>query len=443
MLLSLNVFSQSAMEQHYFEWAQLPFPKEEFELRRQKVMQRLSLEKLDILLIPSKDGFSDGETFRQMDDFQYFTGLELPNSILAINIPDNEVVLFAPDRDPRFENASRSNDFPGRPLADDPQLAELSGISNIQSIDRLDNYISTHWQEGKTFCINGGQIGKLQPINHNYFFSWDATSSMRFHLERTFPSILLHNAYLPLASVRMVKSPRELDAMMKAADITIQGIKTTAKYIRAGVDERSLEGVLEGEFKKQGSPRLPFASIIKSGPNSLWPWRILASHYNRRNRVMQNGELVIFDVGCEYNYYVSDIGRTFPVSGKFTDEQKRILKMELAIADSIIQAIRPGITFADLKKVADRVIPANEKKYMQVGLHFGHHLGLSSGDPSDPGASLEPGMVFTVEPWYYNHDKEIAVFTEDEILVTVTGFELLTKSLPRTPEALEEMMISN
>ena len=156
---------------------------------------------------------------------------------------------------------------------------------------------------------------------------------------------------------------------------------------------------------------------------------------------MEVGELVIFDVGCEYKNYVSDMGRTFPVSGKFTDEQKRILRMETGVSDAIIAAIKPGITLSDLKKVADSTIPADEKKYMQVGLFFGHHLGLSTGDPNDQLALLAPGMIFTVEPWYYNHDKNIAVFTEDEVLVTTTGVELLTRELPRTPEALEKMMI--
>ncbi|MEQ9593374.1 MAG: M24 family metallopeptidase, partial [Cyclobacteriaceae bacterium] len=171
-----------------------------------------------------------------------------------------------------------------------------------------------------------------------------------------------------------------------------------------------------------------------------WPWRILAAHYERRNRAMQDGELVIFDVGCEYNNYVSDMGRTFPVSGKFTDEQKNILLMETAVSDAIIAAIKPGVTFADLKKIADAAIPEGEKKYMQVGLFFGHHLGLSTGDPNDSQAPLAAGMVFTVEPWYYNHDKKISVFTEDEVLVTATGAEVLTDALPRTPVALEKMM---
>jgi Xaa-Pro aminopeptidase len=246
--------------------------------------------------------------------------------------------------------------------------------------------------------------------------------------------------YESIAKVRMIKSPAEIEIMSKSTAINIASIDTAAKTIKAGIDERYLEGVLEGSYKMNGANRLAFGSIIKSGPNSLWPWRILATHYNRRNRILQNGELVIFDVGCEYQNYVSDVGRTFPVSGKFSEKQKEILTMEVGVADQIIEFIKPGITFADIKKLTDQIIPKDAKKYMQVGLFFGHHLGLSTGDPNLSDARLQPGMIFTVEPWYYNHDDQISVFTEDVILVTENGCEVLSKNLPRTPEELEQLM---
>ena len=223
----------------------------------------------------------------------------------------------------------------------------------------------------------------------------------------------------------------------------MNGIRHAATFIEPGVDERRLEGELEASFKRNGSQRMAFASIIKSGPNSLWPWRILASHYNRRNRAMHAGDLVIFDVGAELNYYISDVGRTFPVSGTFTPRQREILTMEVAVSDAIIAAIRPGVTFADLQRAADAAIPAAHKPYMQTGLFFGHHLGLDTGDPNLPDAKLQPGMIFTVEPWYYNHEEGISVFTEDEVLVTTTGVEVLTASLPRTPNEIEALMARN
>jgi Xaa-Pro aminopeptidase len=248
------------------------------------------------------------------------------------------------------------------------------------------------------------------------------------------------NIHHVIATVRMIKSPREITIMKQAAAITVKSMIEAAKTIEPGIDERFLEGVLEGNYKMNGANRLAFGSIIKSGPNSLWPWRILATHYNRRNRIMNAGDLVIFDVGCEYLNYVSDIGRTFPVSGKFTKRQKEILTMEVSIADQIIDFIKPGITFQDIRNFTDKIIPNDAKKYMQVGLFYGHHLGLSTGDPDLPEAVLKPGMIFTVEPWYYNHDEQIAVFTEDIVLITETGCEILSKDLPRTPEGLERIM---
>lgn len=441
LLLPFIAAAQQTPEQNYFEWTQLPFPKAEYEQRRNRMMETLKATGGGIYICPSRDGLSDGMSYRQLDDFNYFTGLEFPNSMLAIDSENGEIILFAPARDARFESASRKNDFPGRPLGDDPKLKNESGISNIQSIDKLDDYLTEKITDIMVIKVNTESPGGIPKLQTSYIASWTPTLSLVFHLQQTFPTIKLENAYEAVGTLRIIKSPLEIDALKTAVDITIKGIAVAVKDIKPGVDERTLEGAMEGEFKKLGSPRIPFASIIKSGPNSLWPWRILAAHYERRNRKMERGELVIFDVGCEYKNYVSDMGRTFPVSGKFTDEQKRILRMETAVSDAIIAAIKPGITLADLKKVADKVIPENEKKYMQVGLFFGHHLGLSTGDPNDQLSPLAPGMVFTVEPWYYNHDKNISVFTEDEVLVTATGVELLTKALPRTPEGLEKMMI--
>jgi Xaa-Pro aminopeptidase len=248
------------------------------------------------------------------------------------------------------------------------------------------------------------------------------------------------SAYREIARVRMVKSPREIEVMRRAARLAVDGIAHAVSFVEDGVDERGLEAEFEAHCKRGGAQRLPFASIIKSGPNSLWPWRILATHYDRRNRQMRSGDLVIFDVGCELNGYVSDTGRTLPVSGTFTTEQRDILAMEVAVADRLIEALGPGVTLRDVQRTVSATIPAVARPYMQTGSFFGHHLGLSSGDPSLDDEPLAPGMVVTVEPWYYNHDRDIAVFTEDVILITPGGRENLTGHVPRTPAALEALM---
>jgi len=155
---------------------------------------------------------------------------------------------------------------------------------------------------------------------------------------------------------------------------------------------------------------------------------------------MESDELVILDVGCEVDGYISDVGRTFPVGGTFTDIQREKMLVSTNAADAIIAAVRPGVTLAELTAIAYENIPDHEEQYMQTPSFFGHHIGMSSGDPALMDIPLEAGMVFTVEPWYYNHDIDIAVFVEDVILVTEDGAEVLTSALPRTPEELEAMI---
>ena len=421
----------------------MPFSIEELNSRRTKLIQHLTrLGKKGIVIIPSRDGFSYGETFRQLNDFYYFTGLELPNSLLVLDLNTGLAAAYVPEMDLRFENGSRPNDFPGRPLLLDVEIQSRSGLV-LRSVDLVDSVLAIIEQSDQVVLVNGGRPGPI-PLSSSssYVTTFSPVQIMMKAMKSKFPDLEFENIYGSIASLRMLKSSTEIALMRRSVDITVQGIMEAAKHIKPGVEERYLEGILEGSYKLKGSHRLAFGSIVKSGPNSLWPWRILATHYNRRNRSMQSGELVIFDVGCEYQHYVSDVGRTFPVSGKFSERQKEILITETSIADQIIEYIRPGITFHDIKELTDSIIPDDFKEYMQVGLFFGHHLGLSTGDPNLSNATLQPGMIFTVEPWYYNHHEQIAVFTEDVILVTVDGCEVLSEKLPRTPEGLETLVRS-
>ncbi|MBT8305298.1 MAG: Xaa-Pro peptidase family protein [Maribacter sp.] len=437
-LFFLGLLHAQTPQQSYFEWTELPFGKEELLQRRTDLIERLKTQnKTGLVLIPAKDGFSYGETFRQLDDFYYFTGLELPNALLAIEIPSGKMVVYTPEMDRRFQSDSRPNDFPGRPLLNDPEIPVKTGLI-LKNITDFPAFIQA--KSSIPILVNNGSAGEIKFASDQYIATPSPIQIVIQALRTQHNISNFENSYNAIAEVRMIKSKAEIAIMKKATIITAKSIMEAAKSIRSGVDERYLEGVLEGHFKKLGAQRLAFGSIIKSGPNSLWPWRILATHYNRRNRTMEAGDLVVFDVGCEYNNYVSDMGRTFPVSGKFTARQREVLAMEVGIADQIIAYLKPGITFKDIRRLTDRIIPKDAKEYMQVGLFYGHHLGLSSGDPNLPEAVLKPGMIFTVEPWYYNHDEQLSVFTEDVVLITASGCEVLSKDLPRTPEALEKMV---
>ncbi len=429
-------------EQRFFDWTALQFDLDLYNERRTRLMSLMWDGGGGVLLLPSAHGRSHGETFRQLNDFLYFTGLELPGSVLVIDADAGRSLLFTPLEDERFTSEPRPNDFPGRRLARDPELATRSGLSTIRPYEELAEIVQAWTQQRRIMWVNLDRPGDPQEITSDFVTDLPPAHQMVVHLRNTYPSVRLRNAYHAIARLRMVKSPEEIDVIRRVSGLTTAAIRVAAGHVRDGVDERTIEGELEAAFKRGGSQRVAFSSIVKSGPNSLWPWRVLAAHYDRRNRTFRDGELVILDVGAELDYYVSDVGRTLPVSGRFTPEQRRTLEMVTAVADTIIAAIRPGVTFARLTQIARANIPESERRYMETGSFFGHHVGLATGDPSLLEAPLAPGMVFTVEPWYYNHDREIAVFVEDMVLVTGDGAEVLTASLPRSANGLERLIMA-
>jgi len=428
-------------EQRYGDWVRrLPFRPQEYSFRRSNMIRLLRESGGGMLLVPSSDGRTDGDTFRQMEDFWYYTGLEVPNSMLVLDADRDRSILFLPKTDYRFENPGRRNDFPGRPLLEDYQLRSIGGIEEYRDIEQLDLFLAQRVRGRTTLRVNGGSVGTLDEVQPPIFGGLDPMEVTLMRLRADHPDASFENAFEQVARGRMIKSRYEVEKMQIAADATAQAILSVANLIRPGIDERSLQGEFEATCRALGSQTIPFTPIVKSGPNSLWPWRVLAAHYDRRNRPMESDELVILDVGCEIDGYISDVGRTFPVGGTFTPLQREKLLVSTDAADAIIAAIKPGVTFAELTRIAYEAIPDSEEKYMQTPSFFGHHIGMNAGDPALIDVPLEAGMIFTVEPWYYNHDLEIAVFVEDVVLVTEDGVEVLTRNLARTPEALEALI---
>jgi len=433
--------AEGAPEQRYGEWVpRLDFRPQEYAFRRSNMIRLLRESGGGVLLVPSSDGLTQGATFRQLDDFWYYTGLEIPNSMLVLDADRDRSILFMPASDHRFESTDRPNDFPGRPLLDDYQLRSIAGIEEYRDADGLESYIAEHVRGRTLLRVNGGAPGALTETEVPLLGSLDPVRTMILRIRDRHPTVRLANAYEEVALGRMIKSRYEIEKVRIAADATMQAIRTAASRVRPGIDERAIQGEFEATCRALGSQSLPFTPIVKSGPNSLWPWRLLAAHYGRRNRPMESDDLVILDVGCEIDGYVSDVGRTFPVGGTFTDEQREKLLVSTRAADAIVAAVRPGVTLRELTRVAYDAIPDEEERHMQTPTFFGHHIGLAAGDPALIDEPLQAGMIFTVEPWYYNHELGIAVFVEDVVLVTDEGAEVLTSGLPRTPEDLEALV---
>ncbi len=266
-------------------------------------------------------------------------------------------------------------------------------------------------------------------------------------------------------ALRVIKSPAERALMQKAAEISAEAHIRVMQASKPGLIEYELEAEFIYEVMRKGCRALAYPSIVGGGVNAC------TLHYNENDQVLRDGDLVLVDAGGEYQYYASDITRTFPVNGRFSEDQKAIYNLVLESQLAAIECIRPGIRWDTLqKKILKILVPGlvalgilkgepaaliKEKAYRSVYMHSsGHWLGLDVHDVgdylvNDTSRLLEPGMVLTVEPGIYiapntpNIDKRwwgIGVRIEDDILVTDIGHQVLSEAAPKTVEAIESLM---
>lgn len=269
-----------------------------------------------------------------------------------------------------------------------------------------------------------------------------------------------------LDQMRLTKDAHEIELMRRAADIASAGHSRAMRACRPGMAEYELEAELSYEFRRRGADGHAYTPIVASGANAC----IL--HYVENNKLLARRSLVLIDAGCEVGGYASDITRTFPVSGRFSPEQRDVYEIVLAAQQAAIAAVRPDASFTDyhqaalyvlsqglidLKLIAGSVDGAIESEaYKPWYMHrTGHWLGLDvhdageykTGMADDDWVRLAPGMVLTVEPGLYfrpgsdvpQHLHGIGVRIEDDVLVTTEGCSVYTTA-PRTVAEIEEVM---
>lgn len=252
-----------------------------------------------------------------------------------------------------------------------------------------------------------------------------------------------------LYEMRLKKSSYELDIIRKAAKITTEGHLRAMRKCHPDIYEFELEAELLYEFMRLGGRYEAFKTIVAGGVNAC------TLHYEKNNKKLIDGDLVLIDAGAEYEYYCADISRTFPVNGKFTQKQRTIYEAVLEAQLETIAHIKPGIRFDNLQLIAEDVI-AKHLSYLgflkeattvkQFFMHkIGHWLGLDTHDVANYKINhewriLEPGMVLTIEPGIYIISDNIGVRIEDDVLVTENGCEVLTEGLPKTVQEIEAEM---
>jgi Xaa-Pro aminopeptidase len=233
-----------------------------------------------------------------------------------------------------------------------------------------------------------------------------------------------------LEKMRAIHDEPELQRIRKAIAITYKGQEAAVRTMARGVVERSVSSAIRDAYYAHDATGLAFPSIVGSGPNGA------VLHWNRNDRVITGDELVVIDIGASYGHYAADITRTYPVSGSFSPEQKKIYEKVLEVQNLVISKVRPGISMDELNRIAGDALLAEG---YEMPHSIGHFVGLEVHDVGDYGGPLEAGMVITVEPGIYLRNR-FGVRIEDMVLVTDRGHQLMSGDVPRTPAKLEAWM---
>lgn len=401
-----------------------------------------------------KSRISDTEySYRQDSNFYYLSGYEEPESLILIRPSQDKerFIIFCRDRDPLREQ------WDGFRTGQEGVIQDY-GADAAYSINSIDEIMPKLLEGAKNIYFSmSAPCGVDAKIS-----SWVEGIRKNTRSGAEPPQNLLSLDSI-LHEMRLIKEGDEMDLMKKAANITTEAHIRAMQSVRPGMYEYQLEAEYLYAFNKNGARSPAYNSIVGGGNNSC----IL--HYVENNAELQDGDLVLVDAGCEYQYYASDVTRTFPVNGKFSPEQREIYSIVLEAHKQSMEQAKPGnkwnlmhdksveviveglLSIGLLQGSRDEIIDKGE--YSKFYMHrIGHWLGM---DVHDVGSykqdgdwrPLEEGMVMTVEPGIYILDsmegvddkwKGIGVRIEDDIAITDSGFEILTPDVPRTIEEVEQ-----
>ena len=432
-------------------------PRTEYVRRRKALMAEM--EPNSIAILPAAPMYIRNRDvehiYRQDSDFQYLSGFPEPEAVIAL-IPGREhgeYVLFCRERDPAREL------WDGLRAGQDGAISEY-GADDAFPIGDIDD-ILPGLIEGRSRVYYA--IGSNQEFDHR-LMEWINTIRSKARQGAQPPNEFVALDHL-LHDLRLYKSANEAKVMRQAAEISARAHIRAMQASRAGLYEYHLEAELDYEFRKGGAKMPAYGSIVAAGKNAC----IL--HYRENDAVLKDGDLVLIDAGCEIDCYASDITRTFPVSGRFSTEQKAIYELVLAANEEAFKHIAPGKHWNEAHEATVRVITAGlvelgllngdvdeliaAEAYKPFYMHrAGHWLGMDVHDVGDYKVGgewrvLEPGMAMTVEPGLSiaadNQDvakkwRGIGVRIEDDVVVTRHGCEILTSGVPKSVAEIEALM---
>ena len=433
----------------------MTFNAQEFRARRDKLIQQMGEGVAIIPTAPEAIRNRDSHyPFRFDSYFYYLTGFKEPEAVLfVVTGKSPKTILFCRDKDIEREIWDGFRYGPEAAM-------QTFGFDEAYSIHQLEelapqllaNQSQVFYSLGADAAWDGRVAGWL---NHLRTQARTGVSA---------PNQIMDVRKL-LDEMRLIKSPFEIDLMHRSANIAAAAHQRAIQFTKPGMMEYEVEAEFLHEFYRRGAQAPAYTSIVAGGANAC------TLHYNANNATLRDGDLLLIDAGCELDGYASDITRTFPVNGKFSPAQKDLYVLVLAAQTAAIEKVAPGqhwnapheaalrvlaqgfIDFGLCSGTIDAVIESGS--YRQFYMHrTGHWLGLDVHDAGEYKTAagewrvLEPGMALTVEPGCYvrpadNVPEEfwnIGIRIEDDVIVTPTGCEVITKAAPKTISEIEDLM---
>ena len=414
------------------------------------------LPKNSVLLVPGADlqyrNADSAFAFRQDSSFYYLSGFCEPSSLIAIVNDEDGIksIIFVPPKDKLKEIW---DGYRAGPIGAIDDFLFDKAYNNFEIDKMLPDIL--HGHKEVLYAIGKKQGFDQQVIN------WTTAAGKK---DRHSKSINIIDASSLIGNMRLIKDEHEINLIRKACDISAEAHIEAMKSVKDGDNEQQIESLYINEFSKRGARFPAYNPIVAGGENAC------VLHYVENNQNLKSTELLLVDAGCEYKMYAADITRTFPISGKFSEEQLQIYKIVLNAMNAAIDCVKEGNNIMQPQETSEKVITKglvelgllkgdpeelqSSGAYKDFYMHkIGHWLGLDVHDAGDytegdEFMTFKPGMITTIEPGIYISSsmdvdekwKGIGVRIEDDILVTKDGNENLTKKVPSDPNEIESLM---
>jgi Xaa-Pro aminopeptidase len=454
------------------QYYQADFPAEEFKARHAKVFEQIGANAVAVIQgVPQTEGFTYP---RQHNTFYYLSGIETPGSYLLLDGRTKTATLYLPARNPRLEAAE------GRVLsAEDVDLVKrIAGVDDVQPLERM---AGTNWPLVSTNAAGSGRGGgrgqggaaiyaefspaENQGQSRGELVSaetsrandyWDGTGSRQRRfvelLRARHPRAEVKNLNPIMDEMRSVKSTREIALIRRASQIAGLGLMEAMRSTEPGVSEFQLDAAARYVFLVNDARLEGYRSITASGTEN-----INNMHYFRNTGVLKDGDLVLMDYAPDYRYYVSDIGRVWPVNGKYNAWQRELLQFVLEFHKAVLSRIRPGVTAAQIHDEAKKAMePVFARTKFSKSIYekaartlvesgggvFSHTVGMAVHDVGGyRNGPLKPGQVFSIDPQMWVREENLYLRFEDTVVVTETGVENFTHFLPMELDDMEKLVL--